>query len=368
MRKVIFITREGYRLPGARIRCFNFSRQLAICGVNTEVLSFSDNLGALDGEKESQMGIIRKIQLNHRAFKMLLKEKTAIFYIQRFNYHSFAPFLAQLVHRNKIILDLDDWEIRENPRYYFGFYPSSKAHYLTKVIAKRSVCCIAASRFLESFLNKFNKNVFYIPSGVDTELFKPGLDKNLNEKEVIFSWIGTLHRLEYIENINFALECFKALRKKYDFIYFDIVGDGIYKNDLLKSLNKFNDSHIRHIGHIAPDCIPEYLSGIHIGLMPVVENSKFNNAKSPTKLFEYMAMEKPTVSGSIGEAGKIVKDGYDGFLADNRKEFMEKMEYLIDNLSFRINMGKKARQTIEREYSLSIIGKRLYEAMMPSFM
>ncbi len=171
--KVIFITREGYDLPGARIRCYNFAKELVRRGIDAEVLSFSDTLGAKDGMNESKMGVSDKIKYNYLAFRKLIGNKEVIFFLQRFNYHSFAPYLASFFNKNKIVLDLDDWEMRENPEYYLGFYPSSKAHYLTRIIARRSLFCVSASRFLQEFLRQFNKNIYYIPSGVDTEIFKP---------------------------------------------------------------------------------------------------------------------------------------------------------------------------------------------------
>lgn len=360
--KIIFITREGHNLPGARVRCYNFAKELARYDIDTEVLSFSDNLGAKDGEEESEMGLRDKVKFNYRVFKSLIKEKAAILYIQRFNYHSFAPYLAHLFKGNRIVLDLDDWEMRENPRYYFGLYPSSKAHYFTRQIARRSIFCIAASRFLEEFLLKFNKKVYYIPSGVDAELFRPSLN-GLNRDKIIFSWIGTFHKKEYIENIEFALDCFSLLRKRYSHIYFEIIGDGIYRNNLEKIIHRYSDQNISLRGWLDPNSIPEYLATIHIGLLPVVSNTKFNQAKSPTKLFEYMAMAKPTVSSNIGEASHIIHNRENGFLAKTKEEFIEKMQRLIEDSDMRRSMGEKARRTIEENYSLKFLGKRLYEIL-----
>lgn len=360
--KVIFITREGYNLPGARIRCYNFARELSKYDVDTKILSFSDTLGAKDGERESEMGFIERAKFNYKAFNRLTKEKNAVFYIQRFNYHSFAPYLVHLFKRNRVILDLDDWEMRENPKYYLGIYPSSKAHYLTSQLAKRSRLCIAASQFLKDFLSEFNKRVYYIPSGVDTGLFRPSLN-GLNEKEIVFSWIGTFHKREYIENIKFALDCFRILRKKCSHIYFDIAGDGIYRDTLREIVNKFNDAHIRLKGWLAPGLIPDYLSTIHIGLLPVATDTKFNRAKSPTKLFEYMAMAKPTISSNIGEAREIIRDRDNGFLANDKEEFIDKMRQLIADSTLRQQMGERSQQTIESNYSLKILGKRLYEVL-----
>jgi glycosyltransferase involved in cell wall biosynthesis len=273
--------------------------------------------------------------------------------------------LAHLFNKNRIILDLDDWEIREDPKYYLKFYPSSKAHYITRQMARRSILCIAASRFLEEFLLAFNKTVYYIPSGVDTELFRPSLN-GVSKDKIFFSWIGTLHRKEYIENIDFALSCFSILRKKYSHIYFQVLGDGIYRGDLERIIAQYNDRHILLKDRIAPDRVPAYLNTIHIGLFPVAKNSKFNQAKSPTKLFEYMAMAKPTVSSAIGEPRYILRDGDNGFLAGTREEFAEKMERLIIDSALRQRMGDRARENVVEQYSLEVLGKRLHEILLAS--
>jgi glycosyltransferase involved in cell wall biosynthesis len=360
--KIIFITRESYNLAGARKRCYNFARELKKYGIETEILSFADMLGAKYGKEESQLRLMDKLRFNCVALKRLNKNKQVILFMQRFNYHSFAPYLACIFNGNRMILDLDDWEMRENPKYYLGFYPSSKAHYFTRSIAAKSVFCIAASRFLQEFLLEFNPNVYYIPSGVDTELFKPSLN-NLRQDKIIFSWIGTFNKEEYVENIEFALDCFGVLRKKYNYIYFDIVGDGVYRNKLMKIIHQFSDSNIRLKEWMAPDRIPEYLDTIHIGMLPTVSSNKFNKAKSPTKLFEYMSMARPVISTKVGESIDIIQDGINGFLAQTKEEFIKKMQKLIDDPFLRRQMGENARELIERKYSLRVLGKQLYNAL-----
>lgn len=358
--KIIFITREGFRLPGARVRCYNFAKEVSKYGISTEVLSFADKLGARDGENESGMGLKDKMWVNLLALKQLMREKDNIFYIQRFNYHAFAPYIAHLINKNRIILDLDDWEMRENPKYYFKFYPSSKAHYFTARIAKSSICCIVASNFLKEFLLSFNKHVYYIPSGVDTELFSPSAPV-LNTDRFIFSWIGTFHKKEYIENIKLALDCFKIIRKDYQNIYFEIAGDGIYKNNLENIISQYNDDNISLKRWMYPEHMPDYLNNIHVGLFPVARNNKFNLAKSPTKLFEYMSMAKPTISSELGEAKTIIRSKETGLLANSQAEFISCMRTLIENPELGRDMGKKARIEAENFYSLKILGKKLAE-------
>jgi glycosyltransferase involved in cell wall biosynthesis len=360
--KIIFVTREGYRLPGARIRCYNFAGELKKHGVDAEVLSFSDSLAAKDGEQESQLRIRDKLKYNWLAFKKLNREKEAILCIQRFNYHSLAPYLAHLLNKNRIILDLDDWEMREDPRYYLGVYPSSKAHFFTKHIASRSIFCMAASRFLEGLLLQFNPKVCYMPTGVDTEKFQPTTNIPSPEK-LTFSWIGTFHRREYIANLEFAVRCFSVLRKKYRHIYFEIRGEGIYKDSLVRIINQYADSHILLKGWLDPDKIPEYLAGIHIGIMPVAYDNSFNRAKSPTKIFEYMAMAKPVVASSIGEVTRVIRDGDNGFLAETESEFTKKMQLFIEDNKLCRVLGEKARETVVNDYSLVIMGRRFHEML-----
>ena len=361
--KVIFITREGYELSGARVRCYNFARALKWHGVDTEVFSFADGLGAKYGEKELEMSFLDKINYNIRAFRDLLKkEKNSIFVMQRLNYHTLAPFLVSLLKKHKFIFDCDDWNIRENPVYYFGLFPSSKMEFLTRKIARYSTICIAASGSLKDYLKKFNSRVYYIPTGVDTEAFKPNGCKD--NSKITFSWIGTVYHREMLENIRFALGCFSALAEKYNNIFLNLAGKGRF----FKEINDYTANlqckdRIALNNWIPPDDIPEYLSGVDIGLLPLIKETKFNKAKSPTKLFEYMAMTKPTVSSNIGEASCIIKDGESGLLADTKEEFISKMESLVNDPVLRRSMGDKAKGTIEKNYSLNVLGERLYEIL-----
>ncbi len=359
--KVIFITREGYSLSGARVRCYNFARVLMQHGVDTEVFSFADNLGAKYGEKEFKMSCLDKIKYNIRAFKILLKkEKDSIFFMQRLNYHTLGPFIASLINKNKFVFDCDDWNIRENSTHYFGCFPSSKMEFLTRKIASYADMCITASLFLKDYLEKFNDRVYYIPTGVDTEFFRPKNNHRDNSK-VIFSWIGTMYHKEMYDNIKFILDCFLRLADKYDNIFMNIAGEGKYFIEINTYIAKFKHrDRIKINNWIPPDEIPDYLSNIDIGLLPLIQDTKFNKAKSPTKLFEYMAMAKPTISSNIGEPSCIIKDGDNGFLANNKGEFIEKMKMLIDSFIFRNSMGYKARKLVETDYCLKVLAKQLY--------
>ncbi|MFA5362806.1 MAG: glycosyltransferase [Candidatus Omnitrophota bacterium] len=359
--KIVFVTREGYNLSGARVRCYNFARELKKLGLETEVFSFADNLGALYGEREREMGMSKKISLSFQAAGLLRKaSRDSVFYIQRFNYHSLVPLWASGFDKNRIIFDCDDWNIRENPEYYFGFYPSSKMEYCTRRIARQARVCIAASFFLKEYLEQFSPNVQYIPTGVDTGLFKPA-ERKTKTDEVRFSWIGTVYHEEMRDNLYFILDCFSQLASRYGNITLSLAGEGSYLSEIKSSAaqSPYKD-RIRIEGWIPPENIPAYLAGVDAGLLPLIQDTKFNRAKSPTKLFEYMAMGKPALCSAIGEAGLVIADGENGMLARSKEEFIEKMKVLIEKPELGRAIGARARETAEREYSLEFLAKKLY--------
>lgn len=362
--KVIFVTREGYNLSGARQRCRGFAGELRKYGVETEIFSFAEDLGAKYGEKELEMGLAEKIKYNVQALRNLWKQShNSVIFIQRFNYHALAPILISLFGRNKFIFDCDDWNISENPVYYMGFYPSSKMEYLTRKVAKFSDVCIAASRFLGEYLSKFNSKVYYLPTGVDTDIFRPQGARR-GDGKIVFSWIGTVYHRQMGENLKFILYAFSMLADKHENIFLDIAGEGRYFEELrLNQVNLRHKDRINFSGWIAPGEIPDYLSEVDIGLLPLIQESKFNKAKSPTKLFEYMALGKPAVSSNIGEAGHIIEDGKSGFLAATRMDFIKKMEFFIRDESLRLEMGKCAREKVKKNYSLGVLGRNLFEIL-----
>jgi glycosyltransferase involved in cell wall biosynthesis len=361
--KIIFITREGYNLSGARVRCYNFSRQLAKYNVETEVFSFAEKLGAKYGENEFKMGFLKKLKYNAQAWKYLRKniDKNTLIFMQRLNYHSLAPFLITLFKRNKFIFDCDDWNIRENPKYYLGFYPSSKMEYLTRKISGYSHICIAASRFLENYLKKFNAHVYYLPTGVDTDIFNPDKYTLSDNSKIVFSWIGTLYHPQMRDNLKFILSCFAIVAARFDHVFLALAAEGKYYQVIQNEAKSLSCSQ-RIILHpwISPDNIPEHLSKIDIGLLPLIQDSNFNQAKSPTKLFEYMSMAKPTISSNIGEAKNIIRHGETGFLARNQDEFVSCMLNLAQEPHLRHEIGNNARREITENYSLAVLGKKLY--------
>ncbi len=364
--KFIFITREGYREPGARIRSYGFSAKLREKGLNASVFSFADNLGGKSGKDESNFNFRKKTKYIYKGWASLYGQtNNSVFIVNRFNYHTLAAWLASKAKNVPCVFDMDDWEAREDIGYYFGVFPKSKAEYLTRLFAKKSVFCIAASSYLREYLLQFNRKVYYLPTGVDTDKFRPAPGKE--KKDFIFSWHGSVNRLESIAYIKFIIEAFLTLYQKYPFIKLSIAGDGIFVQELSRLISRYNCKSIVYHGWIYPEDIPDYLDNTDAGLFPLWDKTRFNLSKSPVKLLEYMAKGKPIIASSTGETNCIIKNEYNGLLASSQEQFIFSMERLINNRGLARQLGLNASQTIKADYSLAALGERFYGIIKNNF-
>jgi polysaccharide biosynthesis protein PslH len=76
------------------------------------------------------------------------------------------------------------------------------------------------------------------------------------------------------------------------------------------------------------------------------------------KIFEAMAMGKAVVSTSIGAEGLPVQDGKNIILADKPEEFARAVVTLLKDSVARGELGRAARQLVEREYSWACVAAR----------
>lgn len=360
--RVIFVTREGYDLPGARVRCYQFARALERYGVQTSVLSYADTLGAKSGAREHEMGWAEKCWMNVRAFSRLARAGRAVIVLSRCNYHALGPAFHHLLFRHPFILDLDDWEMRDNPLYRWGWYPTSKAHWLTRWLARRSVACLAASRKLYELLRPWNDHVEYLPTGVDTTVFAPHPFES-RRAGVMFAWVGTFHHREYVEDIQWLIRCFAQVQRRIPEAMLDVVGDGLYRDDVVNAIRASALANVQWKGWLAPDRIPAYLDSVDVGCYPLARPTTFNRAKSPTKVFEYMAMGKAVIARGIGDVTAIIRHGDNGLLAETAEAFTHAMIAAGQDAAGRERLGRAARETVQERYSLDRLGEQLYHVV-----
>jgi hypothetical protein len=111
---------------------------------------------------------------------------------------SSSVFMEQLIRR-PLIYDVDDAIWINNERKIIK-------------IAQNASLIFAGNSFIVNWLEKFNHNIFLIPTAVDTERFTP--IPNRNEETFNIVWTGTSQTNHYLISIEKALACF--LKKHID--------------------------------------------------------------------------------------------------------------------------------------------------------
>ena len=152
-----------------------------------------------------------------------------------------------------------------------------------------------------------------------------GSDK-MRKLEVIIQAFASLHGVgnECVEDIKLVL-----------------VGEGNDKADLESMVKKMGMvDRVIFTGNISYFRIPEFIAAADICLSPIPPLDLYK-ISSPTKLFEYMAMEKPVLANrEIPEQERILEESEAGVLVDfNQESFTQGMRYLLDNAPAR-HVGK----------------------------
>ena len=143
-------------------------------------------------------------------------------------------------------------------------------------------------------------------------------------------------------------------------VHFYWAGDGQYKHEILKVLDRFENFH--WLGSLSyPEKVRDYLSELDIYAIITGMDT------TPLSLKEAQLMETPVIATNVGGNLEIMIDGETGYLIEegNYKDIIRKITILVDNKELAIKMGKKGREFIEKEFSLDASVKNFLKIVKP---
>lgn len=228
-------------------------------------------------------------------------------------------------------------------------------------MASRFDKCITVSPADAEFLREISPlaNTESIPSGVDTEYFRPVHDIPEEALSLVFTgsfaWKPKQHNLRIL-----LKELYPRIAVQLPEAKLYVVGKGIPS----QIANEYrNHPRVILTGEV-PDVRP------FLARASLVLNYLESGGGIALKVLEAMAMQKPVLSNTLGCEGIQGQHGRDVFLADGQEEFAKAAVHLLRNRDLRDSIAMHGTDLIKREYSWHVISKRFsacYAELLENF-
>ena len=312
--KILFLV-QGLDVAASRYRVLQYLPYLKEHGIQASVLPFPK-------------GVFAKLKV----FKSV--NQYDILFIQR---KRFSVLWLKYIRKNarKIVYDFDDSVMHRSSKHLR--HESKTRVKMFKSMVNASDHVIAGNEYLQQNTIPYTQNVTIIPSPIDTSLYP---QKTYSEKSdnITLGWVGAHGSIHYLEKMR---PIFETLGKRNDKVRLKIVCDTFFDCEKMV-VDKRQWSEKDEVADI---------QSFDIGLMPLMDDP-WSHGKCGLKILQCLATGVPVVCSPAGINKEIVENGVHGFWASSQKEWIEKLEILINDHELRRKMGIAGRERVIERYSL----------------
>ena len=202
-----------------------------------------------------------------------------------------------------------------------------------------------------------------IPNGVDTQRFRPSISGSevrmrhaIPRDRVVLGFVGSFapwHGLDML------VEAATRLLKEDLPVHLLLVGQANPKwQPLIDQVRGPGlDQHVTLSGFVAPHDIPSYIAAMDITVLPNAADYC-----SPLKLFEYMAMARPTVAVEIAPVAAMLANGVEGalFPKGSVDALTARLRELVVDGESRQRLGSAARSRMEKDFTWQHNAERVF--------
>ncbi|MFN0111088.1 MAG: glycosyltransferase [Blastocatellia bacterium] len=186
-----------------------------------------------------------------------------------------------------------------------------------------------------------------VPTGVDTEFFRPQLSANPEPHSLVFT--GSMDWLPNVDGINwFCDEVLPLIRAEVPNIKLTVVGRKPGR-ELLELSQR--DSSVVVTGRV--DDVRPYMENAAAYIVPIRIGGG-----TRLKIYEALAMEMPMVSTTVGAEGLPVKDGEELLIADTPAAFAERVVRVLNDKKFASELGLRAASTVREKFGWKQVSAR----------
>lgn len=205
------------------------------------------------------------------------------------------------------------------------------------------------------------KEVYWLPNGVDVSLFNPDIIESgwrikngFSKNDKLFLYAGIIGLAQGLEVILKAAVHLKELAPNVKFI---LLGAGPVKEELMEMKSELDLNNVFFHEPVQKSQMGEIIRDVDAAVVPLKKMDLFLGA-IPSKIFENLAMKKPIILGVDGEARDLFeKEGNCAiyFEPENVEDLVakivriEKGEIILDQL------GRNGRQYVEQKFDRNIL-------------
>jgi hypothetical protein len=223
----------------------------------------------------------------------------------------FLPLINIIKHKKLIVRVTDNLS---------GFGVGVTAIKAEEYLIKKADKVIYTSSNLKNYIEKFNKNCFYIPNGVDFNKFQKKCDKPeffYKITKPVAVYVGAIESW-------FDFNLLDYIAQELNDVHFLIIGAVKFKPDNFDQIQ--SKENVTFYGKVDNDLIASFLQFSDVGLIPFRLDMDLVHSISPLKLYEYMACGLPVVSTKWEELKSIDSPA---FLASSYIEFKKNILYAL---------------------------------------
>ncbi len=229
---------------------------------------------------------------------------------------------------------------------------------------------LAIESTIHKKLHLYEKNIdiFHVPSTfMGNKLKQGGVNKNKIE-HLFYSIIINDYLPEY-ESDDYFVYCgrlsiekgvmtlLKAM-KKITSSKLIIIGDGPQRKELETFVSKNNLNNVVFVGYKSGSELKTLISRSKFLVLP---SECYDN--SPLSIYESFALGKPVIGSHIGGIPELINNEHCGLVFEpgNSEMLIEKINYLLKSKQRIVDLGKRARQRAEQEFSPDVHYQKLIE-------
>jgi glycosyltransferase involved in cell wall biosynthesis len=288
-----------------------------------------------------------------RSLRILLREQRPRVVLAMSLYPALYVSLATMGMKNRArtVALINTTDFREGRKWEPFFYRPFLRQFDDIVYG----CELQRSRW-PSLQRRLRPRSSVIYNGVDTEYFAPAAGagqsaearKRLGIGPQAFV-IGSVGRLAPEKNQTTLIDALAELHRRSVHAHLLLVGEGRRRSQLERRIvEREMQPHVTLLG-MQKDVRPA-LAAMDVFVLPSTRVETFSNAA-----LEAMAMARPVVLSRIGGSAEMVRDGVEGFtieVADLDASLAPLLARLQADRALREEMGRKARERVERQFSL----------------